>query len=78
MRRKKSKVFYFTFGEEALLLDGFLRDIDSCNHAINPSRLEKNQTFTPLPSLCTTDDVTDKQKDNLTRVQPTGYYVSFR
>ena len=49
-KEKKSKVFSSTFGEEAILLDGFLRDIDSRNPAINPSRLEKNQTFKRLPS----------------------------
>ena len=60
---KEMQTFSSTFGEEALLLDGFLRDIDSRNHAINPSHLQKNQTIPP--SLwCTTDDVTDRQKDN--------------
>ena len=47
MRRKKSKGFSSTFEEKALLPNGHLRDIDSRNHAINPSRLEKNRTFTP-------------------------------
>ena len=60
------QTFSSTFREEALLLDGFLRDIDSRNHAINPSRLEKNQTFIPPPSWCTTDDVTNKQTDRQT------------
>ena len=60
---KEMQTFSSTFGEKALLLDGFLRDIDSRNHAINPSRLEKNQTFIPPPSWGTTDDVTEKQID---------------
>ena len=34
------QTFSSTFGEEALLLDGFLQDIDSHNHTINPSCLE--------------------------------------
>ena len=59
-----------SFGQEALLLDGSLRDIDSRNHAINPSRSEKNQTFIPPPSWGTTDDVTDKQIDRQTIKAP--------
>ena len=42
--QKKSKVFSSSYGEEALILDGFLRDMDSRNHAINPVRLEKIRT----------------------------------
>ena len=57
------QTFPSTFGEEALLLDGFFRDIDSRNHAINQSRLEKNQTFIPPPSWCTTDDMTGRQTE---------------
>ena len=38
---KEMPTFSSSFGEEALLLDGFLRDIDSRNHAINPSRFAK-------------------------------------
>ena len=59
--------FFSTFGEEALLLDGFLRDIDSRNHAINPSVLGKTQTFKPPPSWCTTDDMTNRQTNRKTR-----------
>ena len=47
---KRTKVFSSTSGEEALLLDGFLRDINSRNHAINPGHFEKNQTLKPFPS----------------------------
>ena len=63
---KEMQTFSSILGEEALLLDGFLRDIDSRNDAINPSRLEINQTFIPPPSWCTTDDVTDKHIDRQT------------
>ena len=40
-KEKEMETFSSTFGEAALLLYGFLRDIDSRNHPINPSRLEK-------------------------------------
>ena len=63
MRRKKSKLFLH-FREEVLLLDGFLRDIDSPNHAINPVRLEQKSDLLPLPSRCTKSDrQTDRQTD---------------
>ena len=71
------QTFSFTFGEEALLLDGFPQDIDSRNHAINPSRLEKNQTFKPLPSWCTMDDMTNKHTDRQT-LQGCGTYRILR
>ena len=38
---KESKVISSSFGEEAILLDGFPRDVDSRNHAINSSRFGK-------------------------------------
>ena len=38
---KEMQNFSSTFGQEAHLLDGSLRDINSRNHAINPSRSEK-------------------------------------
>ena len=44
---KEMQTFSSAFGEEALLLDGFLSDIDLRNNAINQSRLLKNQTFIP-------------------------------
>ena len=61
---EKEQRFSSTSGEEALLLDGFLRDIDSRNHAIIPSRLVKNQTsISPLHgALRTTDKQTDSVK----------------
>ena len=52
--------FSSTFWEAALLLDGLLRDMDSRNHAIHPVLLAKYQSFIPLPSWCTTDDMTDR------------------
>ena len=58
---KKKQTFSSTFWEAALLLDGFLRDMDSRNHAINPILLAKYQSFIPLPSWCTADDMTDRQ-----------------
>ena len=45
-KEKEMETFSVSFREKALLLDGFLRDIDSRNHAINPSRLGKK------PVLC--------------------------
>ena len=48
---KRCKVFSSAIGEEARLLDGFLRDIDSHNHAINPNCFAKDQNFTHLPLL---------------------------
>ena len=41
---EEMQTFSSNFGEEAFLLDGFLRDIDSRNHAINPSSLEEKPT----------------------------------
>ena len=60
---KEMQTFSSTFGEVALLLDGFLRDIDSRNHAINPSVLGKNHTFKPPPSWCTMDNMTNRQTE---------------
>ena len=37
--------FFLQFREEALLPDGFLREIDSRNHAIKPSRTQKCRNF---------------------------------
>ena len=53
---KEMQIFSSIFGEEALLRDGFLRDKDSRNPAINPSRFPKNQTFIPLPSWWSQSD----------------------
>ena len=61
---KEKQTLSSTFWEAALLLDGFLRDIDSRSHAINLVLLAKYQIFIPLTSWCTTDDMTDKQTDN--------------
>ena len=36
-----------TFGEESFLLDRFLRDIDSRNHAINPVLEKKSDVHSP-------------------------------
>ena len=56
--------------QEALLLKGFLRDIDSRNQAINPSDLEKSDLSTPLFMvyllLCYTDDMTNRRTNKQT------------
>ena len=52
---------YYTFWYEALLQDGFLPDMDSRNHAINPFRLEKKSGLRIITSWCTTDGMTDRQ-----------------
>ena len=63
---KEKQTFSSTFWEAALLLDGFLRDMDLRNHTINPVLLAKYQSFIPLPSWCTTDDMTDRQTNRQT------------
>ena len=47
--REKGKTFPSTFGERALLLDGFLRSIDSHNSAINPSRFARKPDLHTRP-----------------------------
>ena len=46
---KEMPTLSFTFGEKALLLDGFLWDRDSRIHAINPSRFARNLQDTTYP-----------------------------
>ena len=75
--KKEKQTFSSTFWEEALLLAGFLRDIDSRNHAINPILLAKYQIFIPLPSWCTTDDMTNRQTDRQT-IKARGTYSRLR
>ena len=62
--------FSSTFWEEALLLDRFLRDMDSRNHAINPVRLEKKSDLCTPPFMVhygrhnrQTDRQTDRQTE---------------
>ena len=48
---KEMRTFPPTFWDEALLLDGFLRDMDSRNHAINHVRLEKKSGLRTPPFM---------------------------
>ena len=66
----KESILFFssTFREEALLLDGFLGDIDSRNPAINPYSLEK-QTDLHTPFIVISeqhDKQTNKQTNRKT------------
>ena len=76
MMRKGAKLFLH-FGEEALLLDGFLGDIDSRYHAINPNRLEKLDLHIPsfMVHYGRLDKQTDRQKDNYRGVEPLVHYL---
>ena len=60
MKRKKGKLFPPLFEKKHFLLNGFLGDIDSRNHAINPSEFGKNQTFIPPPSRNAPNAGTDR------------------
>ena len=62
LEEKENQTVPSIFREDKLLLDGFLRDIDSRNHAINPVRLDNTSDLwcikntvrcTPLHSIST-------------------------
>ena len=74
----KSRVSSSIFWEEALLLDGFVRDIDSRNHAINTSRLEK--IIPSYPPFMVISERHDKQTNKLTemRLKRRGTYIILR
>ena len=61
---KEKQTFSSTFWEEALLPDGFLRDIDSRNHASNPFVLKEIEP--PYPSLHGALRVIHRQTELLT------------
>ena len=60
MRRKKCKTFSSTFGEEALLLDGFLGDTDSCSHA---EPFVQKESGLHTPPFMVISEQHDRQKD---------------
>ena len=65
---KKSNAFSSSFGEEALLLDGFPRDIDSRNQAINSSRLGK-KSDPQTPPFIVISERHDKQINKQTDIK---------
>ena len=66
MRRKRSKLFPPLFGMKHFCWTDFFETwIRAITQSI-PFVSKRNQVFVPLPSWCTTDDMTDRQTDRQT------------
>ena len=59
--------FFLHFSEEALLLDGFFRDTDSRNHALNPVLLQKKSDLHTPPFIVISERQTNRQDRKTTK-----------